>query len=124
MKNAVCGAILLIKTMTEPVPPSTYPPKIQSLLKEFTNIFSEPTDLPPQRDCDHAFPFQPDAKIINQRSYRLPHHQKNAVEEIIQSLLKSSIIRLNVSPYSSPAIVVKKKDNSWRLCNGYRELNA
>jgi hypothetical protein len=113
MKNTVCGAILLIKPVTEPVPPSTYPPKFQSLLKEFADIFSEPTGLPPQRDCDHAIPFQPDAKIINQRSYRLPHHQKNAVEEIIQSLLKSSIIWLSVSPYSSPAIMVKKKDNSW-----------
>lgn len=42
----------------------------------------------------------------------------------MEQLLKLKTIRPSVSPYSSPAILVKKKDGSWRMCNDYRHLNS
>jgi hypothetical protein len=45
------------------------------------------------------------------------------MEALILQLLKNQVIRPSVSPYSSPTILVKKKDGTWRLCIDYRKLN-
>nr|ADB85398.1 putative retrotransposon protein [Phyllostachys edulis] len=96
----------------------------QNLIQTYMDIFKEPTDLPPERGCDHSIPIKDNSVPPNIRPYRVPHRQKNEMEQQIQNLLESSIIRPSTSPYASPAILVKKKDGSWRLCIDYRELNA
>jgi hypothetical protein len=71
----------------------------------------------------HSIPLLHDAKVVNQRPYRLPRHRKNALEEIIKDLLYQRVIRDSSSPYSSLVILVKKKDQTWRKCTDYRKLN-
>jgi len=33
------------------------------------------------------------------------------------------MVRPSQSPYSSPIVLAKKKDGTWRMCVDYRELN-
>lgn len=119
------GAMVFInKILVEQQVQTTTPTFLLPVLQAYSDVFAESQELPPARDCDHAINLVPDAKVVNQRSYRLPHHQKNAMELIIAKMLHNQVIQNSISPYSSPALMVKKKDTTWRLVNDFRKLNA
>lgn len=125
MEHAICGFVLFTASAMEVSSTSKKLPKeLQSLLNSYEQLFHEPTALPPNRPCDHRIPLIEGAKVVNQRPYRMPHHQKEILEKIIKELLKYGVIRPSTSPFSSPMLLVKKKDGSWRLCTDYRKLNA
>lgn len=57
------------------------------------------------------------------RPYKMSHDEKLRVRSIVQDLLSKGIIRESESPYSSPVLLVKKKDGSDRMCVDFRALN-
>ncbi|KAL4281431.1 hypothetical protein GQ457_03G011630 [Hibiscus cannabinus] len=103
---------------------SDVPSTIHPLLREFQDIFTEPTTLPPARSHDHTILLKPGSQPVNLRPYRYPYHQKTEIEKQIADLLAASIIQHSKSPFASPCLLVKKKDGTWRLCVDYRQLNS
>ena len=84
--------------------------QLTPLLKEFEDVFAVPTSLPPTRSHDHRIPLKEGAQPVNIRPYRHPLTQKDAIEAMVKELLESGIIRHSQSSYSSPIVMVKKKD--------------
>lgn len=52
-----------------------------------------------------------------------PPSQKDAIEQMVKELLETGVIRPSKSPFSNPIVMVKKKDDSYRMCLDYRQLN-
>ncbi|GKE87258.1 putative mitochondrial protein [Tanacetum coccineum] len=55
--------------------------------------------------------------------YRHPPMQKDAIEVMVKELLDSGVIKPSNIPLASPIVMVKKKDNTWRMCVDYMQLN-
>ena len=95
---------------------------IRSLLKYYAEIFETPKKLPPKRAIDRRILTLPDHKPINVRPYKYGHVQKEEIEKLVVEMLRARNIRPSHSPYSSPVLLVKKKDGGWRFCVDYRKL--
>ncbi|MCH89429.1 transposon Tf2-1 polyprotein, partial [Trifolium medium] len=104
--------------------PADMPSDLAALLLQFAHIFNTPTSLPPKRTHDHSIPLMDESKVVKVRPYRYPHSQKEQIELMVADMLKQGIIQPSTSHFSSPIILVKKKDGTWRFCTDYRALNA
>ena len=65
-----------------------------------------------------------DPTPIKQRARRFPIHQRDEGNRIVEEMLSADVIEPSSSPWSSPVVLVKKKDGSTRFCIDYRKLNA
>ncbi|CAF1442774.1 unnamed protein product, partial [Rotaria sordida] len=61
---------------------------------------------------------------INSVPYRGSLQQQQALKRIIDQLEKSNQIRPSSSPWSSPVLLIKKKDGDYRFVVDYRKLNS
>jgi len=105
--------------VSEPVPA-----ELQKLLEQYSDIFTSQVALPPSRACDHEIPLIAGARPVNIRAYRYTPAQKDEIERQVKEMLHQGIIQPSSSPFSSPVLLVRKKDNTWRFCVDYRHLNA
>lgn len=99
------------------------PGAIKEVLEVHKEVFAEPKELPPKRGYEHAIKFWEGTKPMTIRPYRFPHTQMEAIETMVQQMLETGVIRNSRSPYSSPVLLVKKKDGGWRFCVDYRAVN-
>lgn len=100
------------------------PSAMQPLLSKFSSLFHQPHTLPPARSTDHSIHLFPDAKPVNVCPYRYPYFQKQEIEKQVAKMLQNGMIQPSRSPFSSPVLLVRKKDDSWHFCVDFRALNA
>lgn len=59
------------------------PQKINDILIEYDHLFSEPSELPPDRQMNHRIILNPNTAPINVHPYRYPQFQKNEIEQLM-----------------------------------------
>jgi hypothetical protein len=108
-------AITMIESPIERIP----------VVCEYPDVFlDELLGMPPDRDIEFAIELQPVTAPISKRPYRMPPVELAELKKQLQELLDKGFIRPSTSPWGCPALFVKKKDESLRLCVDYRSLNA
>lgn len=103
--------------------PDQIPTQVQPLLDEYKDVFSEPTTLPPTRSLDHKIQLKPNTQPLSLRPYKCPYIHKSVVESLVKEMLQARIIQDSQSPFASPILLVKKKDNTWIFCVDYMQIN-
>jgi hypothetical protein len=101
-------------------------PEIQdiSVVCEFPDVFSKDLPrLPPERDVEFVIELKPSTAPVSRRSYRMPPNELAELKTQLQDLLEKGFIRPSSSPWGCPAIFVKKKGQTLRMCVDYRPLN-
>ncbi|GFT75395.1 retrovirus-related Pol polyprotein from transposon 297 [Trichonephila clavipes] len=98
--------------------------KLSEILRKFSGLFTK-TDksTAAKTNVKHRI-FTGDHAPINQRAYRVSPTERRIIHEEVQKMLDKGIVQPSESPWSSPVVLVRKKDGSWRFCVDYRKLNS
>ena len=96
----------------------------KQLLIKYQDTFSRSShDLGRTTLVEHHINLVPGTKPIKQAPYRLPLAKRREAEKEIQMMADRDLIEPSTSPFSSPAIIVPKKNGGIRFCIDYRRLN-
>ncbi len=97
---------------------------LKNMLTAKQDVFSKSdTDLGCSERVKHVINTG-SAAPIKQAPRRLPQSQMEEAQHHIDSMLEKNIIETSDSPWSSPIVLVKKKDGTTRFCIDYRKLNS
>jgi hypothetical protein len=92
---------------------------------EFSDVFPEDLPgMPLDQNVEFTIELQPDMAPISQRPYKMTPKELAELKVQLKELLDKGYIRPSSLPWGYPALFVKKKDQSIRLCVDYRPLNV
>jgi len=98
--------------------------KLAELVRQFSDVFAyRKGDRGSTSLVKHTIEID-NCRPIKQRAYRQAFVERQKTTKIIDELIKDGIVEPSSSPWSSPVVLVKKKDDSLRFCVDYRKLNA
>jgi hypothetical protein len=80
--------------------------------------------MPPDQDVEFTIELQPGTTPISRWPYNMTPKELTELKIQLKKLLDKGYIHSSSSPWGCPALFLKKKDQSLRLCVEYRLLNA
>ena len=99
--------------------------KLARLLTEYSTVFSTGDgDVGRTTLVEHSIPVEAGTRPIRLPPHRLGPEKEAEAERQVKDLLQKGMIEPAGGAWSSPVVLVKKKDGKWRFCVDYRRLNA
>ena len=94
--------------------------KLAGLLTAYQDVFSNgDNDM-----GEHSIPLLDGTRPIRQPPRRLGLEKDREVERQVADLVQRGMVEPADGAWSSPVVLVRKKDHSWQLCIDYRRLNT
>ncbi|PIK43002.1 Retrovirus-related Pol polyprotein from transposon [Apostichopus japonicus] len=95
----------------------------QNLLQEFSDVFSaNSTDFGRTNLVTHSIKTD-SSTPIKQRAYRSTPKMREEIQNQCDRLMENDLIEESYGPWSSPIVMIKKPDGTYRFCVDYRKLN-
>ena len=94
-----------------------------TLMRAYADVFNASTVTPTRTAKYEATIDTGSARPINAAPYRVSPAERKVIDNSIDEMLSAGVVRPSRSPWSSPVVLVAKKDNSVRFCIDYKKLN-
>ena len=100
-------------------PPQYVRQCFEAVVREFGDLFSKQTG----RTNIASHHINTTGSPVRVRARRIPVHFREEIEKQIKCILEKGVIEASCSPWTAPAVYVRKKTGEIRLCVDYRALN-
>jgi hypothetical protein len=124
------GMVTLQRSSSTVVDPSVHHTTTHNLedihvAHKFPDVFLEDLPgMPPDQDMEFTIELQPDTTPISRHPYKMTPKELVELKVQLIELLDKGYIHPSSSRWGCPALFVKQKDQSLKLCVHYRPLNA
>lgn len=93
----------------------------RDLIYEFRDIF---TDVPKVTNLGEHSIYLTTEEPIRTKPYALPYAMKEVLDKELEAMENMNIIEPSTAKYASGIVLVRKPDNSMRVCIDFRKLNS
>jgi len=98
--------------------------QLRLLINEFADIIGEGiSELGRTSIVQHVIETVPGSTPIRSKPYNIPIGLRAEVKEQLDEMQRQGLITFSSGEWTSPIVLIKKRDNTWRFCVDYRKLN-